>query len=399
MASLFVNAVGGVVYWLIVARLVPTEDAGDTQALFQAAVFVNFAGNLGLPILLARHAQPESNALANWAVRWRVISAILSGIVFLVAASQSDLLSPLDSLGLLGGSALFITIGTGMALAVLIDVRLTTLRRWGWLVGRMGFAALIRIPLLLLVSTSAITTNLPLWLFVIAAVPVAISGFATAIMLRLGHDHPGRQPSIIPDRRTMIRFSLVNWFGLAATQGPLLIVPLIVAFSVDGATNSPFYIAWNIGAILFLLPQLIGQVTLSETGQTGASSRKLRFSFQAATGLTIAATVAIWIGAGLISSLYGSGYEDIETYAPVLAASCIAWAVTSTGLTALRLSDRHHTLVWLSGAFFIATVGPAMAFTPGHGASAAVWSWFGGNMLAATLTVAAHLRRDFLSPA
>ena len=45
-ASIALNALGGLVFWLLAARLVTVDAVGEASALFQSLLFVNFAACL-----------------------------------------------------------------------------------------------------------------------------------------------------------------------------------------------------------------------------------------------------------------------------------------------------------------------------------------------------------------
>ena len=397
--SILLNAIGAFVFWVLVARLTTADRAGEAQALFQAAVVITYAGSLGLPILVARFARPASTDLANWAMGVRLISAVAFTFVFLAVVGRADAIAPLWQPGRFAGTVLFVLVAAGMATAVLVEVRLTTLRRWGWVVGRSVTAALLRLPLLVLVAADVVSDDgMPLLIFLIAAGPVAVSGFAVALWLRLGVD---RTANLLPHRPDgtieMVRYSALNWLSLAATQGPVLAIPLVVALSVDGATNSPFYIAWSVGAVMFLVPQMIGQVTLSESAE-GDHRTKLFHGLRLSLAITTAATVASAIGARAFTRLLGEGYGELASYLPILVAASVAWSFTSLGLTAIRLGGRQSVLVWLSMGFVIATMAPTLLLIDDHGAGAVAWSWLGGNLIIAVATGIVHAVRPLDGP-
>ena len=156
-----------------------------------------------------------------------------------------------------------------------------------------------------------------------------------------------------------MRFATVNWVGLVATQGPIFAIPLLVAFSVDSADNAPFYVAWSFGAMAFLLPQTIGQVTLSEANYDGQVSNKLIHGLKLALLLTcIAMTwrteqdpdkrarlVALWL-------LYTPFY--LELYM-----GQFSFVQAALVFVMLRLAQREQAgwpfdLAWIGASSFIA---------------------------------------------
>jgi O-antigen/teichoic acid export membrane protein len=390
--SLAANAVGSVIFWLIAAHLVSVDVVGSSQGMFQALLFVNYLANFGLPMTLARFAGPEDVSLANWITAVRVVGSILSTALFLVASASTQLMDPVWAFGPVVGAASFAVFSLGLALAILMEARLMTLRRWRGVAFRGIAAALGRIPLLApLLLIDFDNAEGAFLLLALAIGPVAVTGYVTAIALRLTSD---REPRLLPARPAhlpeLVRFSMVNWLGLVATQGPVFAVPLIVAFSVDGATNAPFYVAWQFGAIAFVVPQAIAQVALSEASQGGAANAKLFRALQLALLATCVATIFAQFGAGLVARVYGPEYAHMTDTIPLLVVASVAWSYAAVALTATRLTGRDGQHIIISMVFLFGTMVPTLVLTPIHGPDAAVWSWLVGNMVTAAVAACFH---------
>ncbi len=411
LLSVMVNAVGSLVFWIVVARVASPEVVGVSSAMFQTLLFANFVGSVGLPVTIARYAtdsSAESTAVANWAVAFRALTALVGALVVLLVARTTGPIEQLDAWGPNAGRLVYAIGAIGTALSVVVEARLVTLRLWGWVIGRAAGAALGRLPLLLIAILDDADTYSGLLLFSIAVGPIAASGFIGALALRLTTD---RQKSLVPrltrHRREIQRFSIVNWFGLLATQGPLFGIPVIVAFATTERQYAPFFIAWSFGAMAFLVPHTISQVALSELGKTelesgrtspdsfgsfrstdGALLDRLNKGLRLALILTCVGAVAAWALADTVAAIYGSGYSRLTTHLPLLAGAAIAWAYTAMGLTAARAVDRHRLVVLLSTIFVVATVGPTLVFVGEYGPEAASWAWLGGSTLTAAVTAA-----------
>lgn len=393
--SVGLNALGGLVFWLIAARQEDLGSIGQASALFQAVLFANYVASLGLPVALARFAgeDPASSVLSVWAMWLRGAAAVFSSAMFLGFAISSDVTDPLWAESPLLGAATYTVLAVGMALATLVEIRLVTLRLWGWVVLRAAIPAAMRIPLLLALPPAGDAAHRALWLFVLAAGPVAASGIVGALALRLTHD---RVPGVIPrppdDHRRVARYAGVNWLGLVATEGPIFAVPFIVALSVESTENAAFYVAWSFGAIAFVLPQMVAQVVLSEASQAGSAFVKMLGGLKLALTITMIASVMSQLGAGTLARIYGDGYELIGDQLPLLVAASIGWSYSSMGLAAARIRERHPDIVAISVVFVITTMGPTLIFTGEHGSAAATWSWLFGNCCTAALTGLLYLR-------
>lgn len=409
LLSVLVNAVGSLVFWIVVARIASPSVVGVSSAMFQTLLFANFMGSVGLPVTIARYATDrgdESVSVANWSIAFRVVTATIGAVIVLVVARSSGPIEQLDVWGPFTGRVVFAIGAIGTALSVVVEARLVTLRLWGWVIGRAAAGALGRLPLIGIAILNNADSYSGALLFAIAVGPIAATGYVGAIALRLTTD---RQSSLLPRlatrRKEIVHFSLVNWFGLLATQGPLFGIPVIVAFATDGREYAAFFLAWSFGAMAFLVPHTISQVALSElgkslpaSGRVGADSfgqftssdteliDKINRGLRLALILTCLGAIAAWIAADAVAAVYGTGYRKLATHLPLLAGAAISWAYTSMGLTAARAVDRHRLVVALSSVFVVATVGPTLIFVGRYGSEAATWSWLGGSTLTALAT-------------
>jgi hypothetical protein len=389
--SVAVNAVGGLLFWLVAARVATASVVGESQALYQGLTCVNYLANLGLPVALARYAGAGDGALATLMVLIRGAFAVLSAAVFVGAAASTDLLDPLWTLPATLSVPIMTLLSVGFALAVLSEVRMLTLHLWGWVAARAVLVALLRLPLVVPLLVADLGRRESLWLFLAAAGPVAVSGYASAVGLWRWHDRTTH--NVLPTNlRPIVHFAGVNWLGLVATQGPIFVVPLIVAFSVDSASNAAFYVAWNFGAMAFLMPQMIGQLALSEASHHGDRARKLFHALKLALVLSCVGSVFAEFGAGTVAAVYGSEYDSVATHLPLLVAASIPWSYTSLGLTASRLRERHGEVLLISVVLLAATTLPPLVLTGRHGESVATWSWLLGNCAAAGVTGLLYLR-------
>jgi hypothetical protein len=388
-----IQALGGLAFWLLAAHLHATERIGEGSALFQSVLFLNYVASLGLPVALARFGGlgKPSVTLMRLGVSARTASAVVSAGLFLVLTSASGIGDPLWSSGVMLGSLIYVGLTVGMALAVLVEVRLITLRRWGWVLARAAVPALLRLPLLALAAAATDEVN-GMTLFVLAAGPMALSGFVGVVALRFGIDG-ATAPLTAATRAAFVRCAAVGWLNTIATEGPIFAVPLIVALTVGSAENAAFYVAWSFGALAFVLPQMVAQVTVSEAAQGGAAEAQLLGGLKLALGITMVAAVLAQFGAGLVASAYGPGYELVADQLPLLVAASICWCYTAIGIASARLAGRDHDIALLSAVFLIGTVGPTVLLVGRSGSAAATWAWLLGNASAALTAFAVHLRR------
>lgn len=392
LASVGLAAISGFAFWLIAARLHPGAQVGRASALFTSVLFVNYATGMGLQVAVARYAADASD---DGCRAFRLAAAITTAtgaagaIVYLMAVH------PAAASGLhgVGGNALFAGLVAGSSLAQLVDIRLMALRRWRLLLGRVALIGLVRLPPLTW-STSDHGTAL----FLIAIVPVALSGVALAPALwRLSpHRLPWRPaPSFL---RRAGRFAAINYLSTIAVQAPSFVIPVVVLLHVPPVANANFYVAWSVTTVLFLVPTTVGQVLLVEAGR-GAEQveAQVKIALVLTTALMALALAASVVGAPLLVTLYGSGYRSASHLLPFLVAGGLPWAVTSICLAEVRARHDGPVTVAVTMVVAVAIVVPAALVVAGGGAPAVARAWFAGHavaaLVAAPLTLLARRRR------
>jgi O-antigen/teichoic acid export membrane protein len=396
VASVGVAAVGGFIYWVLAAR----ANAGETQvvgraaALFSVMLFVNYLTNMGLPVAVARFAPANTrsvNVLFNWALLYTAVTSLIGTLGFFALASAflpEESLAALWQWGVPFGLTIFFLMVAGQSFAVLVEVRLVTLRHWGWVFGRVVLVALLRMPLLLV---PAVRSN-PLGLLVIMAGTPALSGFIGALALR--YSSPARHRAglvpVPPEARPALRYASVNYVGLLAAQAPQFVLPLIVVKYVTAEQNAAFYLAWTITTVVFLMPHTVGQVVLAE-----GSRLKDRLGHQVRLGLVLAVglMVAMSLGAFLTAELmtlrfFGASYQETADLLPRLVAAGIPWAITAICLARARALQHSAGTITITVGFAVCTLVPAAALTASSGVAGAASAWFVGNVLAALVAVA-----------
>lgn len=390
LASLATTALSGLVFWLISARLFPEASIGRAAALFASVLFVTYATSLGLPVAVARHAHDDSLA-SHVLLRWTLVATTASsaiGTIAFVALVPSSVVEPLWAWGQLAGVTLFFLVVTGMSLAAIVDVRLMTMRRWSWVLARVALVGVARLALLAVdpVGDDAV------WTFLLAAGVPALSGLLGAAALLGAHGGAALGP-LPSNARTAARYAGVNYLAMLASQAPQFVVPLVVALHVSPATNASFYVAWSITAVVFLVPQTIGQVLLVEGARTGSGwPDQVALGFVVALGLAGVAALAATAFSWVVPAVYGAGYDGAARILPGLVAASLAWAVTSVCLADARVRDRTTPTVVMTLTFALATTLPAAVLTGRDGLDGTVRAWMGGNAVAAVVAATVYLR-------
>lgn len=391
-ATVAVTALSGFTFWLVAARLEDADVVGQATALFTSALFVNYVTNLGLPVAVARYVADDRHPtlrLYGLFASATAVSSLLAGIVY-VLLLEGDARAALESVGP-AGAVTFVVVAIGMAASVLVEVRLMAMRRWGWVLGRVLLVAAARLVLLVVRPDG----DPAIWLFLAVAAPVALSGYVGLVALRVTGHGPGWPLPLPRVADSAVRLAAVNWVALLLAQAPQFALPVLVLREVSADENASFYIAFGVATVVFLLPHTIGQVLLVEGGRDGADlGGQFRVALVLSLGLMAMLAVAAWVGAGLVTVVYGPDYEDARRILPVLVGAGLFWAVTSTCLARARVLEDSMATMLITAAFAVATLVPAAMLVPDDGAEGATVAWLVGNIVAASVALATLLRRS-----
>lgn len=388
LAGVGVGALTGAGFWLIAAHLHPSADVGRASGLFTSVLFVCFITGLGLPVAVSRFAgrpAPGSASLFTWSL---VLSALVSavGALLYLDLVDSPAVAVLDARGWLG-RVLFAVIAVGGSLTLLVDVRLMAARRWGWLLARITAVGLGQLALLLAVGDRV--SEAALWMFLAAAGPAALSGFAGVVLLpALVHQGYRLRPAPA-DARPMVRYATVNYVATLALEAPRFALPVIVLVNVTPTANANFYLAWGLVAVVLLVPTGLGQVLLVEASRSERPSRR-QLAVAGLTGVGVMALtwIAALVASDVIPRLYGPDYRSAARLVPLLVAAGMPWSLTSVALADARVRNDHAGTLVITFGLSGLVLAPAALLVPRYGIDGVGLPWLVGNVVAAGIALA-----------
>ena len=387
-----VQALGGSLFWLLAANIDPKPVVGTATALFTSINFVVYVAGLGLPVALARFAVGRSDD-ADTIFTWSIIATIAASAV--IAGAYIGFLAavrPPSTESLFQGGfiwkASFVVAVVGAALSMIFDVRCMTIRKWNWVLGRITFVAVARLPLVWLIRPG---TEPQLWLFAWAVIPLAVTGLLGAPLLNRLSGGRNRLRPKPKATSAMIRYSAVNFVSTIGYQAPYFALPVIVLAHVDADTNAAFYVAWGVVSTSCWVPYAIGQALLAEGGKEGTSiQQQVRTALVLALGIMTIGAIAGWFGSGLITTVYGAQYHDAARILPRMMLAGIPWAISSLYLTEARVLHRHLSTVLITMSLTLAIVMPALWMVPNRGIEGAADAWLFGNLVGMVVAIVAH---------
>jgi len=393
-----IGAAGGLAYLSIAARINTGDRSvvGGAGFLFQALLCINWLTSMGIPIAVARFAPANNrsvNTLFNWGLIYTAFSSLVGTVGFFVVARTvfEEQTAALFQWGWVGGLALFFVLLTGQSFAMLVEIRLVTMRLWSWVLSRVILVVVLRLALFAVPSLA--TT--PVGLFFIMAATPALSGFVGVVLLHFvhpRHDRAGLFP-LPADTRLVFRYATVNWAATLAAQAPQFLTPIIVGKLVGKDDYGAFFVAWTIVTVVFLVPHTIGQTVLSE-----GSRAHVDVEHQAKLGLFVAGGFMIVMTAGAyafggfaVNLLFGNGYGLSLQILPRMVAASIPWALTAILLARARVYQEQVATVVITGSFAVATLVPVSLLTAAAGVPGAADAWLIGNLIAAFMAYGASV--------
>lgn len=387
------QAITGVVFWVLAARLYPAVSVGVATALFSSLQLINYATAMGLQEMLGRY-HPEDDQKRDPLLAWSIaITAVTSliGVLgyFLIFSSSAS--NALDSFGRIRGFALFTAISIGTAIALLVDARCMSQKRWRQVFIRLTVVGAARIPFLWITPG----TDTAVWIFLVMAIPIAISGYVGLLVLM---KTTGLRPSLRdrpPNAAECARYAGVNYLSHLAVLAPQFVLPIIVLASVAPTQNANFFLAWSIAAVAFVLPMTISRVLLVESSRRGAQlDKQTRTALLLALGIIIVALVGTLVASPGVEYLYGPSYHDAGRILPLLVLGGLPWAVTTIMLG--RARARHDVVASIGIPVLLAStvVVGALWLVPERGLDGAVTAWLLGNLVTAVVAVLLDRRRQ-----
>ena len=395
VGSVGVGAAFSLLTWSLAAHLVDASIIDDATRFLNMANGVNFLTGMGLPLTVAKFGSGKPKTvwvLYLWALIYTTVASAAGVCIFAVAAPTfvpQNYLAPLFQWGTPIGLLLFFLIINGMSFALLVEVRFVTMRKWRWVMGRVLFLSLVRMPFLFI---PVIARN-PVGLLVLVNGIPAISGYLGVVLLWFTTPGKERAPlfplpaEIIP----AFRFANVNYLGMIAAQAPQFFIPMVAIAFVAKDDYGAFSFAWQITVIMFLIPHVIGQVVLAEGSRSNSTvERQVRTGLRMALVLTVTATVGSWLAAkaGLVTLVYGKDYELTADLLPRFVAASIPWSITSVCLARARVGAQHVRTILITAGFATFTIVPTIVMTSRSGTNGGANAWLLGNLLAAASAVA-----------
>jgi O-antigen/teichoic acid export membrane protein len=370
---------GGFLFWMLVARRLDPDTVGAGASLFSVVFFLVYATSLGVPVLVTRYAfdhSARSAAITLIALVSTAGSGALGAVVFMLVA-PADVIEPLGGRTVSGGLVM-VLLAVSVSVSTVVDARLITSMRFPAHFTRLAAVTVLRLAGIALIPA----TDDGFGVFLASTWAFGATSIVFLPSILRSRSGPQAHPRILaPEWAPLARFSVSNYLGQLALQGPVFLTPMLVLLAVSAAEYSGFYLAWGITAVLLMMSQTLGQTLLAEASNRGRSDERTLLAAGIAIGLSVGATlIAIVLGGWLATTLYGDAYRAVGDLLPWLLLGCAPASIAVIVVSEARYAEHNRRMLSTSVPFAM-LVGVAVGLGAQVGGSkGAAVGWLIGNV-------------------
>jgi O-antigen/teichoic acid export membrane protein len=357
------SAALGLVFWVIVARMVDAHDVGIAAAAISAQTLLGIVTVLGHSTMLVSELPKADPARQRtMVVRSLLVVLVSSGVGAGIVVALAPLLSSnLD--GALGnpiGAVTFVLGTAGFAWALVVDDACLGVKRSGLQVWRNLVASSLRFPITVLLLALGFTDAHVLQ--VCWVLPLLVSIPFTLWRLRLPRTDT-TSPPLLADIRGFIGLALRNHaLSLALAAGSQM-VPVVAALTLGSVENAEFAIAWLMATFVFLPPYLLATALFAHGANVTEEEFRLSMerTIPAALALSALLCVGAWVLGEPVLLIFGGEYSRHSWAILALLVPAGLWMVIKDHLVTLWRSQRRFALATrLAGAALVLEVTGAM---------------------------------------
>jgi O-antigen/teichoic acid export membrane protein len=380
MTTTVVNSAFGYAFWLVAARLFPTEVVGLTAALIAASTIIALLASLGVGGALIQ-SLPEEASSAGWSLTF------LAGTVTAVATSLVVGCGVLLVLPLVSGQfsvlhrpayAAVFAVGTvAMTVGAVLDYAFLAERAAGNMLSRNSVVAGGKVLATLLLTVVAGNNGLAILGAWALAATVGL-GLGIGLLMRRVRVLNRLQPSALARRARRLGSRLVG-HQLVGMGGALLpyVLPLLVTARLSASDNAYFYTTWMMAGIFLIIAPAVSQSLFAEGAHRPHDVLvKARASLTIIGVLLAPCMVGLFVVGGTLLSAFGTAYEHHAIgLLHVVVIAAVPDVITNVYVAVLRVQRRLLVAAGLNLGIGIGTVALAWVLLPMFGISAVGWAW------------------------
>lgn len=371
-----VTSVLGMAFWLVAAHYYSRSVVGLSGGLISAMMLIGQLCTLGLNTMLIgeipRRRTPSRTLVAS-AMAASGAAGAVGGLLFaLIAPTMSDQYHPLVASF---SMAVMFTVGVALtASARVFDGATIGALRGGLQLWRNGLFAAAKLTALLVLAAVASNGDASLlgaWL----------AGVALSLLCIFAATHRRTIPlGLYRPRLGALRGRWSDAFGQQAFNVsfnvPVLVLPLVVLGLVSAAANASFYIALQLAAALYIVPNSLTTVLFAVgTLEPWALATRLRLTLLLSTVVSALGILVVALAGGPVLGVFGSSYRDGAPLLLVLALASVPLTAKGHYLSITRIEQRvtkRLPLVWTGACL---EIGGAVAGAALGGSRGVAFGW------------------------
>lgn len=392
IVNTFLNGVLGFVYWVLAARLYPAATVGEGAGFISAMLLVSSIGWIGLQHLLMRFlpvAGSRSARVIGLVYFGALGAALPASFVFLAYAATTRTLPSVSGQAL--GSLAFVGAIVVWVVFSLQDAALIGLRRAVWVPVENGLFGVAKIAVLVaLVATASPWVFLGSWVVPAAFLVIVINSLLVRWVLPARRDEPA-----LPPRWRIAQFAAGQHAAALVAAAPDSVVPLMILAILGREANAFYYVAWTVSFSLRLVAVNIGSALTVEGSASSAQLRHLIGPLRTfVVALFVPIILAVWLGAGLILSVFGGSYSaESAGLLRLFALGLAPFTAVTLFVAAERVHQRSMTALGIVSVATALTIGLDLLLLPSSGILGAGIGWLTAQSTSLALAVAVVLWR------
>ena len=360
MASTFIMAGFGFIFWIIVAHYYSTDSVGIATTVLSVMTLLASLSTVGLNVSLSRFL-PKSktrNALITTAFSVVALTSIITTSIFLAGLTvfSPDLLFLRSNIFYIISFIIFVICYTWELLVDSVFVAYRAASNVFWKSALLSVLKLI-FPffLLMLGAYGIITAN---------AIAMASAVIFSYVVLKKRFSYVVKPVITFSLLKEMASFSWGSFVAGLLANAPSLLLPVIIINTLSPKYAAYYYIASMIQNILYIIPLATTQTLLTE----GAYDEKdlqvnVRKAVISTFLLLIPATLIIVFFGGILLHIFGKSYAaDAFQFLQLYSISTVFTAVILIGGAIFRIKHHLEALIFMNLIGAILTIGYSYAF-------------------------------------
>jgi O-antigen/teichoic acid export membrane protein len=361
----------GLLFWVVAAHRQRPDVLGVAAGLVAANSFLSYLTSFALPYAMLRFGGPNRpvSSVLN-------ASLVVSGAASLLAAFAFAAVAPLTTPALAhelrspADIVLFGLAGVGAAASVLLDNVLAARRKAAVVLVRNGVAGALKLVPLAVPGLDARS------LYLAATMPALVTAVAVLLVMPvLVAGYRLRELAVTPAVREVAAFAVRAFPGSLLSGAPQFALPLLAVSVLAASEYAFFYVAWSIAQILYLVPSVVSNITLSEGGSAPVRELVAR-SRRLCLALVAPACLAGVLLTGVVLGWYGTAYASGAGLAlRLMLLAAVPWTIVILAQTRLRIEHRFPALTVLTGVFCLASLVLPVAAAPAFAVPGMAVGW------------------------